>query len=166
MTRSLLIKTSILAGFVSLIFLTAICQTCLAAEEFKLSRGQTLYVPVYSNVFSAPKAIPFNLATILSVRNTDMFNQIRITSADYFDSKGKLLRKYYEKGIVLAPLESAYIYLPESDTAGGFGANFIVRWQSQKEVNAPIIECVMIGGKSGQGISFVSPSQVIKEDTK
>jgi len=166
MTKRRLIKTSILASLVSLILLTAVCQTCLAAEEFKLSRGQTLYVPVYSNVFSAPKAVPFNLANILSIRNTDLSNPIKITSADYFDTKGKLLRKYYEKEIVLAPLESTYIYMPESDTAGGFGANFIVRWQSQKEVNAPIIECVMIGGKSGQGISFVSPGQVIKEDTK
>ena len=62
----------------------------------------------------------------------------------------------------LAPLESAYIYLPEDDTAGGFGANFIVKWSAAKEINAPIIECVMIGAKSGQGISFVSPGRVIK----
>jgi hypothetical protein len=30
-------------------------------------------------------------------------------------------------------------------------------------VNIPIIECVMIGAKSRQGISFVSPGQEIKE---
>jgi hypothetical protein len=95
-----------------------------------------------------------------------MSNSIKITSADYFDTKGKLLKKYYEKEVVLAPLESTYIYIPENDTAGGFGANFIVRWQAQKELNVPVIECVMIGGRSGQGISFVSSGQVIKEDTK
>lgn len=166
MTKRILIKPSLLFGLISLILLIAVCQTDRAAAEIKLSRGQTLYVPVYSNVFSAPKQVPFNLATILSMRNTDMSNPIKITSVDYYDTKGKLLRKYYEKEVVLAPLESAYIYMPESDTAGGFGANFIVRWRAQKEINVPIIECVMIGATSGQGISFVSPSQEIKEDTK
>jgi hypothetical protein len=166
MTKRFSIMAAILAGAMLFILISLSCQTALAESDFRLSRGQTLYVPVYSNVFSAPKAIPFNLATILSIRNTDMSNPIKITSADYFDTKGKLLRKYYEKELILAPLESAYIYMPESDTAGGFGANFIVRWSAQKEVNAPIIECVMIGATSGQGISFISPGQVIKEDTK
>lgn len=133
------------------------------AEEYRLSKAQTLYVPVYSNVFSAPKQVPFYLATILSIRNTDMKNQISVIAADYYDTKGKLLKRYYQQPMVLAPLESAFIYLPEDDTAGGFGANFIVKWTAGNEVNAPIIECVMIGAKSGQGISFVSPGQVIKE---
>ncbi len=166
MTKGLLIKTSILAVFVYCGLFSSLGKTCCAEAEYKLSRGQTVYVPVYSNVFSAPKAIPFNLANILSIGNTDMSNSIKITSADYFDTKGKLLKKYYEKEVVLAPLESTYIYIPENDTAGGFGANFIVRWQAQKELNVPVIECVMIGGRSGQGISFVSSGQVIKEDTK
>ncbi|MEI6306420.1 MAG: DUF3124 domain-containing protein, partial [Deltaproteobacteria bacterium] len=30
-------------------------------------------------------------------------------------------------------------------------------------VNEPVIECVMIGATSGQGISFVSPGKVIKD---
>lgn len=137
-----------------------------ATEQLVLSKGQTVYVPVYSNVFSAPKQIPFYLATILSIRNTDMTNSITVLSADYYDTKGKLLRKYYQSALTLAPLESIYIYLPEEDTAGGFGANFVVKWNAREEANAPIIECVMIGAKSGQGISFVSPGQVIKENTK
>ena len=123
-------------------------------------------MPVYSNIFSAPKQIPFNLVAIPSIRNTDISNSIRIISADYYDTKGKLIRKYYEKEIILAPLESTYLYLPEDDTAGGVGANFIVKWTATKEVNAPIVDCLMIGMKGGQGISFVSPGQVIKENTK
>lgn len=133
------------------------------AAEYSLSKGQTAYVPVYSNVFSAPKQVPFYLATILSIRNTDMKNQLSIVAADYYDTKGKLLKRYYDRPLILAPLESTYIYLPEDDTAGGFGANFIVKWKAASEINVPIIECVMIGAKSGQGISFVSPGQVIKE---
>ncbi len=149
-----------------LLSLLICCHEGGAAEPYNLSKGQTVYVPVYSNVFTAPKQIPFYLAAILSIRNTDMANSLTVLSANYFDTKGKLVRTYYQQTVTLGPLESTYIYIPESDTAGGVGANFIVKWSSQKIINAPIIECVMIGATSGQGISFVSPGQVIKENTK
>lgn len=139
---------------------------CPATEEFSLSKGQTVYVPVYSNVFSGPKALPFNLATILSVRNTDLANAINVTAIDYYDTNGKPVRKYLGRPVRINPLASTYIYMEERDTAGGFGANFIVRWEASRIVNAPIIECVMIGATSGQGISFVSPGRVIREDAK
>lgn len=95
-----------------------------------------------------------------------MSNPINIVAVDYYDTKGKLVRKYYQKPITLAPLESTDIFIPEEDTTGGTGANFIVKWKSQNEVNVPIIESVMIGMKSGQGISFVSPGQEIKENSR
>lgn len=130
---------------------------------YRLSTGQTVYVPVYSNVFSGPRARPFNLAAMLSIRNTDLQQQLQITAIDYYDTDGKLLRRHLAKPQSLAPLASTYVYLEEKDTSGGFGANFIVRWKAGKSINAPIIECVMIGAESGQGISFVSPGQVIRE---
>ncbi len=141
-------------------------QAASAAEKFVLSRGETVYVPVYSNVFSAPKQVPFYLAAILSIRNTDLAYPITVLSADYYDTKGKLLKRYYQQPVLLSPLETVTIYIPEDDVAGGVGANFIVRWKASLEVNMPIIECVMIGTKSGQGISFVSPGQIIKETAK
>lgn len=150
----------------SLFLHAAHCNIAFASREYRLSKGQTLYVPVYSNIFSAPKKIPYNLATILSIRNTDMSNPINIVAVDYYDTKGKLVRKYYQQPITLAPLESTDIFIPEEDTTGGTGANFILKWKSQKEVNVPIIESVMIGMKSGQGISFVSPGQEIKETSR
>lgn len=159
-------KKSIIIGLLLTVLISTWCQFALASTEFRLSKGQTLYVPVYSNIFSAPKKIPFNLATILSIRNTDMWNPIKIIAADYYDTKGKLVRKYCLQPITLAPLESTDIFIHEEDTAGGTGANFIVKWISQKEVNTPIIESVMIGMKSGQGVSFVSPGQEIKQTTR
>lgn len=134
--------------------------------DYKLSKGQTLYVSVYSNIFSAPKKIPYNLSTMLSIRNTDMANSITVTAADYYDTRGKLLKKYIGRPIILAPLESTHIHIPENDTAGGTGANFIVRWQAGKEVNAPVVESVMFGMKSGQGISFISPAREIRESSR
>lgn len=134
-----------------------------AATGPHLSKGQTLYVPVYSNIYTAPKEIPVHLANIVAIRNTDMHNQIQVISADYYDTRGKLVKTYYQKPVVLAPLETIYLYLSERDQEGGFGANFIIRWQATREVNAPLVECLMVGN---QGRAFVSPGLIIDETTK
>ncbi|MDD5286839.1 MAG: DUF3124 domain-containing protein [Desulfuromonadaceae bacterium] len=147
----------------SLFSMMAPTQVWAESSEVRLSKGQTVYVPAYSNVFTGPRKLPFQLAATLSIRNTDLSNAIRITSIDYYDTNGKLVRRYLEKPLALGPLASTYIHIEEKDVSGGFGANFIVRWLGDKVVNTPIIECVMIGATSGQGISFVSPGQEIRE---
>jgi len=156
-------KLFVSLAFVAL-FLGPLCSgVCRATGEFRISKGQTVYVPAYSNVFSGPKALPFNLATILSIRNTDPGATITITATEYYDTNGKLLRNYRPKPVTLGPLASTYLYLDERDIAGGFGASFLVRWEAARAVNEPVIECVMIGATSGQGISFVSPGKVIRD---
>ena len=132
-------------------------------SEIRLSKGQTLYVPVYSNVFAGPRKLPLQLAATLSIRNTDMSASFRVTTIDYYDTNGKLVRRHLERPAFVGPLATIYVHIEEKDTIGGFGANFIVRWQAASAVNAPIVECVMIGATSGQGISFVSPGQEIRE---
>ena len=155
----------VVAGF-WLMVITMLTAAGPAGAEFRLSKGETVYVPVYSNVFVGPKAIPFNLATTLSVRNIDPTQPMSITSVEYLDTGGRLVRRYQTRPLNLAPLATHYIHLEEKDTAGGFGAKFIVRWESGRAINAPIIECLMIGATSGQGISFVSPGQVIKDGAR
>ena len=157
------LRVFLLAAVVCMVLFACAPQSSLAASEYTLSKGQTVYVPVYSNIFTAPKAVPIHLANLLAIRNTDIHNSIQVTAVDYYDTKGVLVKKYYPKSVTLAPLETTHIYLSERDDEGGFGANFIVRWQAAKEVNIPIIECLMVGN---QGRSFVSPGQIIKEDTK
>ena len=97
----------------------------------------------------------------MSIRNIDPIHQIRITVVDYYETQGKLLRKKIDKPITLNPLESLRYVIPENDKSGGSGANFIVEWYSERPVNQPIIESVMIGAKSGQGISFTSRGREI-----
>ncbi len=134
-----------------------------AATDIQKSEGETIYVPVYSNVFSGEKAFPFHLAAMLSIRNVDINNTMKITTIDYHNNDGKILKNHIDKPIILAPLASTHIFIKESDEAGGFGANFIVRWEAAKEINAPIVESIMIGARSGQGVSFKSQGQVITE---
>ncbi len=136
----------------------------ISAEDIKLSSGQTVYVSIYSHIYSGLKARPFDLAAILSIRNTNINQPVTIVSAKYYDTDGKLLKEYLNEPLQLNALASTRYIIKEGDKAGGSGANFIVKWKSEKKVNPPIIEAVMIGTHSGQGISFVSRGQVIKED--
>ncbi|MBW2429600.1 MAG: DUF3124 domain-containing protein [Deltaproteobacteria bacterium] len=135
-----------------------------SADDIRLSAGQTVYVPIYSHIYSGIKARPFDLAATLSIRNTNLKSSITVVSVKYCDSEGKLVKDYLDAPINLNALASARYIITEDDRAGGSGANFIVVWQSGQEVNAPVIEGVMIGTRSGQGISFVSRGQVIKDD--
>jgi hypothetical protein len=134
-----------------------------SAGDIQLSMGQSVYVSIYSHIYSGLKARPFDLAAILSIRNTDINQPVTIVSVKYYDTEGKLLKEYLDDPIQLKALASTRYIIMEGDKAGGSGANFIVKWKSNKKVTPPIIEAVMIGTHSGQGISFVSQGQVIEE---
>ncbi len=148
--------------YVSLM-LSALISTAYAESDIRLSKRQSVYVPVYSHIYIGDRETPFLLAATLSIRNTDMRYPITVVAADYYDSDGKLLKKYIETPIRLEPLASVRYIVRESDKSGGSGANFIVRWKSDRPVNAPIIESVMVGTGMQQGISFSSRGQPITE---
>lgn len=126
-----------------------------------LSRGQTIYVPAYSHIYSGDREHPFLLAVTLSIRNVDPSNTIELAAVDYYETQGKRLKKFLEASVRLGPLQSIRYVIPEQDKAGGSGANFIVVWQAEKPVNPPVAETIMIGTQSQQGISFTSRGQVI-----
>lgn len=132
-----------------------------ADAEKGLSAGETLYVPIYSNVYSGPKVNPLQLATMLSIHNIDPKYVITIVKADYYDSNGKLVESYVKKPINLKPFVHTFFYLKEYDVRGGPGANFIVKWRAEKKVNQPIVEALMLDTKTG--ISFSSSGQIITE---
>ena len=134
-----------------------------SADDIQLSMGQSVYVSIYSHIYSGIKARPFDLAAILSIRNTDINQPVTLVSVKYYDTEGNPLKEYLDKPLELKALASTRYIIMEDDKAGGSGANFIVKWKSTKKVTAPIIEAVMIGTHSGQGISFVSRGQVIEE---
>ncbi|NCJ05326.1 DUF3124 domain-containing protein [Synechococcales cyanobacterium C] len=126
--------------------------------------GQTLYVPVYSQIYHfKSKEYAVNLSATLSIRNTDLSNSIIITSVLYYDANGRLIRRYIEKPVELKSLASTSFFVTEEDRSGGTGANFIVEWAAETTVSEPVIEAVMIGTSSAQGISFISSGKVLKQ---
>ena len=157
--NKLIVPTSgILALMV--IFVTAVC----ADSDLRLSKGQTVYVSVYTHIYSGLKGRPFELGATLSIRNTDPKHPITLVSVKFYDTEGKLLNDYIDKPARLNALVSTRYVIKEGETGAGSGANFLVTWKSEAMVNPPIVEAIMIGTRSGQGISFVSKGQVIKQN--
>ena len=122
---------------------------------------KTIYVPIYSHIYSGDRERPFYLAATLSIRNTDTRHAIQITAVDYYDSEGKFLKHYLETAFSLNAMATKRYVVPESDKSGGSGAKFIIKWQSDQPVAEPLIESVMISTKTQQGISFTSRGRVL-----
>ena len=154
-----LIRKGLLVALLSTGILAGIVPEGLSSDA--RSSGATVYVPVYSHIYVGIKGITFDLAISLSIRNTDPHAAITVQSVAYYDSDGKFVKGFIDRPVHIGPLASKDFFVSEADTTGGFGASFIVKWTSAERVNEPIVEGVMAGTKSGQGISFTSRGQVI-----
>jgi len=128
----------------------------------KIIAGQTVYVPIYSHIYTVERERTWNLTATLSVRNTDINYPIIVTSTNYYGSDGVLIRKHLEQPIELKPLASTDFVVDQDDITGGVGAAFIVEWVAQSQVSSPVVEAVMINTVGNQGLSFVSNGRVIK----
>lgn len=128
--------------------------------------GGTVYVPVYSSLYLGRdiKQRVVELAATVSVRNVSGAHPIVIEWVRYYDSTGKRVRDYLEKPAALPPLGSVEFVIQRSDTVGGPGANFLIHWNGPADVDAPLIEAVMVGQSGNAGISFTSAGRVVKSE--
>jgi hypothetical protein len=131
-------------------------------KNLMLVKGEVIYVPVYSDIYGTDLNKKIKLSATLSIRNTDMENEIIVSTVDYYDTHGKCVKRYLESPIKLRPLQTVNYLVPYKEAEGGIGANFIVEWVSEQEVTEPVVEAVMIGTSSALGISFVCEGKVLK----
>jgi hypothetical protein len=136
-----------------------------------LSRGQTIYVPVYSHVWHGnldgsgkPSMLP--LSVMLSIRNVNPESAITVRAVRYYDTDGKLLKEFYQEPKTLAPLQSTEVFVENKDMTGGAGANFLVLWDAESPVNTPIVESVHAYFFGTQSLVFTSPGQAIESVPK
>ena len=125
--------------------------------------GTLVYVPIYSSTFHQAGDWEFLLTVTLSIHNIDLNQNIEVSAVSFFDTKGEPVGEFVSKPITIKPLATRQFVIPETDKMGGTGANFLVKWESEKEVVKPIIEALMISTSSGQGISFTTQGTVIQK---
>lgn len=129
----------------------------------KLSYHDTVYVPIYSHIYSKSVYEKFLLTATLSIRNTSLTDSIFINDVDYFDTDGNMVRNYISgKQLLLRPMQSIEYVIEEDDEIGGSGANFIINWGATKDQLKPLFQGVMISTHGQQGISFLTDGISIK----
>jgi len=126
-----------------------------------LISGKT-YLSIYSEIYSESEHRTINLTATISLRNINLAEGVYIKKASYYDTKGNLIRTYFDYPIFLKPLETIEIIIDEKDTAGGSGANFVFDWAIENSVNEPLFEAVMISTSGQQGISFTTKGISLK----
>src|SRR5260221_10937753 len=139
----------------------AVAVPASAQEPFALSRGQTVYVPVYSEILHGdldrqgkPSRQP--LSALVSVRNTDSRSALRVLSARYYDSNGKMLRDFVSAPRVVPPLGALDLFIERRESEGGSGASFLIKWQADAPINPPFVEAVHIDLHSLRPLSFTT----------
>lgn len=125
--------------------------------------GGTIYVPVYSTLYLGVtnRASTVDLTATVSVRNVSAVHPITLDWVRYYDSVGKQVRDYLDKASTLPPLGSVEFVIQRADTAGGPGANFLIRWHAAAVVDEPLIEAIMLGQSGNAGISFSSRGRTV-----
>jgi hypothetical protein len=142
-----------------------------AEEALDLSRGQVVYVPIYSQIWyrnldSQGKPSILLLSSMLSIRNTDPKHSITVRSARYYGGDGKLLRDDRDAARNLGPLASTEIFIEFKDTTGGTGTNFLVAWDADTPVNPPIIESVNVNYTGTALTAFTSRGRPLLTSTQ
>jgi len=148
--------------------LTALLGHGLAQGQSLLvkSKGQKLYLPVYSHVWHGDinkEGKPFKalMSVAVSIRNTDQLRSIKLTSAAYYDTEGKKIKDYIASPRVILPMATYELFLPWADDAGGSGANFIMEWQSDQESSQPVVEAIHANLPAGRSVIFVTSAYVL-----
>jgi hypothetical protein len=147
--------------YASLVLAAATC-LAFAQDTPSLSSGQSLYLPVYSHLYHGEvntktgKPSETLVSTHVSIRNTDMKAPIKVVSARYYNTDGKLLREYLPAPRTIPPLGTYELFVPRSDSSGGSGANFIIDWNAERPVNSPLVEALHADIREARTLLFVT----------
>jgi Protein of unknown function (DUF3124) len=125
-------------------------------------RGELVYVPIYSSIFYDTGKHTLEMAATLAIHNINPDRPITVTRADYYNTAGKLIKKYFDKPLTLAPLQTTNVVIERGNVTGGPGANFLVEWQGNSETVSPLIEAVMVNAASNLGIAFTTSGKVVR----
>jgi len=140
------------------------------AENIPLSSGQLLYLPIYSTIWHGDthpikgKPMKSNMSALVSIRNTSLITPIKIQSARYYNTEGKLIREFISGPKVIGPLGTLELFIEKSEAEGGSGANFLIQWEAATDTNAPLVEAVHIDNQASRPYSFITSARVIHKD--
>lgn len=138
-----------------------------AQEAPPLSAGQTLYLPVYSHFYHGDtdrsgKPSESLTSAHISIRNTDSTAGLKVSTARYYDTGGKLLKDYLPAPRTIPPLGTLELFVPHTDVSGGSGANFIIVWSAESAINPPLVEALHADIRASRSVVFITTARAIR----
>jgi len=137
----------------------------LAGEPAAPGRSQLLYLPVYSHVWygDKDKGGPYKamMSALISIRGTDPAKPVRVKSARYYSTEGKLLAEYLSKPRLLPPLGTIELLVERREDKGGSGANFLIEWEADGPVSPPLVQAVHVSVQAQRGLSFITEAREV-----
>lgn len=130
-------------------------------NENNLEAGVS-YLSVYSQIYSLTEHRTHDLTVTVSIRNTHPHENIYVKKVQYFNTKGELIRNYFDKTILVKPMETLEIVIDQTDREGGSGANFLFEWLKENNSVDPLFEAIMISTSGQQGLSFSTQSRRVR----
>lgn len=133
-----------------------------AIEANEQTFSDIIYVPIYSDIYLDQQNESTLLAATLSIRNTSFSDSLFISTIDYYNTEGALVRSYIENPISLGPMATINYVVDKDDDTGGPGANFIVELSAKTNIR-PLIQAIMVGqSASNKAFSFAMDGYSIK----
>lgn len=128
------------------------------------SHMETVYVPIYTDVYHIDQSKLFPLTVTLSLRNTSLTDTINIYTVNYYNSEGNQIKQHIKESFMLQlkPLESYELVIDKMTYSGDTGANFIIEYSSPENLSPLLVQALMINTSGQQGLSFITEGKIIK----
>src|SRR3954466_3766779 len=99
-----------------------------------LINKHSVYVPVYSHIYSETGESAIDLTATLSIRNTSYTDSFYVTDVIYYGSQGEVVKRYIDSSLLVKPMTSIEFVVEGTESKGGAGANFVVNWGSSTTI--------------------------------
>jgi len=174
--KTVMMTRPLLVGIYFYLILFSAFSTEAFGKEPMLSKGQTLWVPLYSKFTTrmvskkdfpwsetAKHEVALQLTTNLVIHNTDLKHPITIVKADYYNSNGKLLKSFVSEPLEIKPMAATHFFIRIEEKSEDWGTIVLIRWQSDFMVNEPIVDSVTFSFLGNKSILIKNQSKPIKE---
>lgn len=132
-------------------------------DETQIAYHDIIYVPIYSDIYVDTQTPKNLLAATLSIRNTSHADSLFISTIDYFNTEGHLVKHFIDAPISLPPMATVNYVIEKDDDTGGSGANFIVDLSAKNKNVRPLIQAIMIGQHNNKGFAFSTDGYSLKQ---
>lgn len=134
-------------------------------KSIDLLYRDTIYIPIYSEIYVQNEVRKLRLSNTISIRNTSLKDTIYIEDINHYNSQGELIHKYQDNFLFLAPLQSIQYIIKKRVAEKGIESSFIVIWGANSSEVRPIFQGVMISAYGRYGVSFLTEGVSISSET-